>query len=170
MLLHMVSNKVAGMVSDMGAGMVANMGVKKIVLGLHGVGWQGGRQGGWHGGWSRVLVNWAQTFSTRTFNNRLACLLIFASLLSPGLDWKCSWHFCFHWSLLTLVPFGGHHTQLRVAPGQVHWQWSITRGPSYKSYISTSPDILVGNERKWEKCQRIIWNIAVKLLTTVVGK
>ena len=38
MLLHMVSNKVAGMVSDMGAGMVANMGVKKIVLGLHGVG------------------------------------------------------------------------------------------------------------------------------------
>ena len=32
MLLHMVSNKVAGMVFDMGAGMVANMGVKKLFL------------------------------------------------------------------------------------------------------------------------------------------
>ena len=36
---------------------------------LHGVvhgGRQGGRQGGQHVGWSRVLVNWVQTFSTRS--------------------------------------------------------------------------------------------------------
>ena len=33
--------------------------------GRHG-GRQGGRPGGRQGGWSRVLVDWAQTFSTRT--------------------------------------------------------------------------------------------------------
>ena len=41
MLLHMVADKVACMVAD------------NFFL-----------QGGRHGGWSRVLVNWAQTFST----------------------------------------------------------------------------------------------------------
>ena len=53
-------------------------GPKKIVLGGHGVGHggrQGGRQGGQHGDWSQMLDNWAQTFSTRRFNTRLACLL-----------------------------------------------------------------------------------------------
>ena len=50
MVLHMLADKVAGMVAD-----------KKIVLGWYGAG-HGGRQGGW----SRVLVDWAQNFSTRT--------------------------------------------------------------------------------------------------------
>ena len=57
MVACMVADKVAGGVTD------------KKNIGWHGV-WHGGRQRGSqvgrHGGWSRGLVDWAQTFSTRT--------------------------------------------------------------------------------------------------------
>ena len=48
-------------------------------IGWHGVGHggrQGGRQAGRHGGWSRVLFNWAQTFSTRTLIPDLLAFII----------------------------------------------------------------------------------------------
>ena len=84
MWLHMVADKVAGIVADMGAGMVADMAADKknlfFVLGRHVLAngeRHGGRQGGRHGGWSRVLVNWAQFFSTQTLPTDLFFAWIF---------------------------------------------------------------------------------------------
>ena len=74
----MVADMVADMAADidMKVHMVADMEVDKVadqkIFFCSWLTWigHGGRQGctqdGRHGGWSRVLVNWAKTFSTRT--------------------------------------------------------------------------------------------------------